>query len=292
LRAIRTYPSVTPIPAARPTADGLDRAGQALFGVVRYWSRRWVTQAGDAGRDRAHDILVLEAVDAASRRGPVTIGDVATEVGLDRSGASRMVSTVIERGHATKVASTADGRRVELAITPQGRRLLRSARRWQDQMFRRLVADWPAGDARRFARDLRHLAVQPLGPPDGGGPASVIVLDHTVVPAADKQASAGFFARLVGRRVAPAGPFAAVRVNDDLTLDFDDRHGVHPGHWAFLVDDTTFDHLLGTLGEMDADYGASPDAGWNRRVGEAGAGRRVYVLTPEHHTYEFFTARP
>ena len=43
---------------------------------------------------------------------------------------------------------------------------------------------------------------------------------------------------------------------------------------------------------MDADYGASAEAGWNRRVDEGGAGRRVHVRTPENHTYEFFTDRP
>ncbi|SFJ89224.1 hypothetical protein SAMN05216275_113190 [Streptosporangium canum] len=36
----------------------------------------------------------------------------------------------------------------------------------------------------------------------------------------------------------------AVSVNDDLTLDFDDRHRPQPGHYAFLIDDGTFDAVI------------------------------------------------
>jgi len=52
-----------------------------------------------------------------------------------------------------------------------------------------------------------------------------IVLDHTIVPARDNDASARFFARIFGLRYdGPAGHFAPVAVNDALTLDFDTRH--------------------------------------------------------------------
>ncbi|MEU7990073.1 hypothetical protein AB0B56_34935 [Streptosporangium canum] len=36
----------------------------------------------------------------------------------------------------------------------------------------------------------------------------------------------------------------AASVNDDLTLDFDDRHRPQPGHYAFLIDDDTFDAVI------------------------------------------------
>ena len=51
-----------------------------------------------------------------------------------------------------------------------------------------------------------------------------IMLDHTIVPAHDKEASARFFARIFGLRYeGPVSHFAPVRINDGLTLDFDDR---------------------------------------------------------------------
>jgi catechol 2,3-dioxygenase-like lactoylglutathione lyase family enzyme len=51
-----------------------------------------------------------------------------------------------------------------------------------------------------------------------------IRLDHTIVPAKDKAASAEFFAEIFGLKVKPGkGYFAQVQVNDTFTLDFADE---------------------------------------------------------------------
>ena len=51
-----------------------------------------------------------------------------------------------------------------------------------------------------------------------------IRLDHTIVPATDKDASAAFFADIFGLTVKPGqGHFAQVQVNESLTLDFADE---------------------------------------------------------------------
>ena len=52
----------------------------------------------------------------------------------------------------------------------------------------------------------------------------VITLNHTIVPAHDKEESARFFADILGLTYEDLpGHFAPVRVNDALTLDFDNR---------------------------------------------------------------------
>ena len=57
-----------------------------------------------------------------------------------------------------------------------------------------------------------------------------IVLDHTIVPARDKVASAKFFARIFGLEYkGPHSHFAPVQVNESLTLDFDERGGRQAG---------------------------------------------------------------
>jgi DNA-binding MarR family transcriptional regulator len=158
--------------------DSLDQAdigrgGPALFRLVRFWSRRW---AADAARDAAGDIvhvghvLVLEAIDAALGRGSAAIGDVAAELGLDRSNASRMLAGAVSAGLVTKTTSPDDARRTELRMTGDGRSLLAAARAWQQEQFTRMVAGWPAGDARRFAAYLQRLAAQSLNPPGQGEP--------------------------------------------------------------------------------------------------------------------------
>jgi catechol 2,3-dioxygenase-like lactoylglutathione lyase family enzyme len=83
-----------------------------------------------------------------------------------------------------------------------------------------------------------------------------IHLDHTIVPAKDKRASAEFFAEIFGLTVRPGdGYFAQVQVNDHLTLDFadepepwggpgfDPRIG-HSHHYAFHVSDPEFEGIF------------------------------------------------
>lgn len=120
-----------------------------------------------------------------------------------------------------------------------------------------------------------------------------IELNHMIVPVSDSQRAASFFADLVGVQASkPNGPFVGVSVNDHLTLDFDDRRGAAPGHYAFLVDDPTFDRVLGAAGRLGADYGSGPGAGWDRRINRLNEGRGVYIQDPDGHSYEFFTTVP
>jgi DNA-binding MarR family transcriptional regulator len=150
----------------RTDEEAMTGGGPALFRLVRFWSRRWAAgvtgDAGDVGgAGHIGHVLVLEAIDAAGRGGVAQIGDVAVELGLDRSNASRMLAAAVAAGLVTKTVSPQDARRTELAPTAAGVEMLAAARAWQEQTFRRLTADWPAADARRFASYLVRLAQQP-----------------------------------------------------------------------------------------------------------------------------------
>jgi catechol 2,3-dioxygenase-like lactoylglutathione lyase family enzyme len=119
-----------------------------------------------------------------------------------------------------------------------------------------------------------------------------IVLNHTIVPVADKQRGADFLAALLGVKAGqPAGPFAPVRINADLTFDFDDRLGARPGHYAFLVDDDTFDAALGFAQKSGLEWGSAPRA-VDYQINHLGGGRGVYVRDPDGIAYELFTAVP
>jgi DNA-binding MarR family transcriptional regulator len=140
--------------------------GPALFRLVRFWSRRWAADAARAGAgapDHVGHVLVLEAIDAALAAGSGAIGEVARQLGLDRSNASRMLAEAVAGGLVTKTASPHDARRTELGITAAGRELLAAARAWQDAAFARLVASWPPADARRLAGYLQRLAAESAG---------------------------------------------------------------------------------------------------------------------------------
>jgi DNA-binding MarR family transcriptional regulator len=161
---------------------GLAGGGPALFRLVRFWSRRWAAdaaragaaragaslagRAGAGGPDQVGHVLVLEAIDAALAAGSGAIGEVARQLGLDRSNASRMLAEAVAAGLVTKTVSPQDARRTQLGITPAGRELLAAARAWQDDAFARLVTGWPAADARRLAGYLQRLAAESADSPE------------------------------------------------------------------------------------------------------------------------------
>ena len=72
-----------------------------------------------------------------------------------------------------------------------------------------------------------------------------IQLDHTIVPAHDKEASARFFARIFGLSYhGPMSHFAPVRINDTLTIDFDNWEQFEHHHYAFKVSEAEFDGIF------------------------------------------------
>ncbi|GGT39784.1 MarR family winged helix-turn-helix transcriptional regulator [Nonomuraea spiralis] len=132
-------------------ADG----GPALFRLVRFWSRRWAGQAaGDLGQ--VQHVLVLEAVQCSG--GDADVGTVAHQLGLDHSGASRMVKEAVAAGHLVRETSEHDRRRAALRLTDSGNALLAAARQWQRHVFDDLTASWDEPDRERFGTYLSRLA--------------------------------------------------------------------------------------------------------------------------------------
>lgn len=117
-----------------------------------------------------------------------------------------------------------------------------------------------------------------------------IELDHTIVPAHGKVASAEFFARIFGLRYeGEASHFAPVRVNDRLTLDFDDADSFEPHHYAFKVSEAEFDRIFGRIRKEGIAYGSGPRSLDDMRINHRGGGRGVYFLDPNGHILEILT---
>lgn len=76
-------------------------SGQLLFSFVRHWSRRSAT--GDvATAEQGRLLLVLEAVASLIDRGrSATVNAVASEIGIDQSGASRLVKSAVDAGYVS-----------------------------------------------------------------------------------------------------------------------------------------------------------------------------------------------
>lgn len=134
--------------------------GPAVFQLIRFWSRRWVfTAADDLLDDRAQiqTILVLEAVSAATgSTKQASIPGIAAELGVDRSGASRMVRDAERDGYLRRNTIGNDRRRVLVELSTEGARLLEASRAWQQAQFDTLVHDWSQEDVAAFGRLLQR----------------------------------------------------------------------------------------------------------------------------------------
>lgn len=117
-----------------------------------------------------------------------------------------------------------------------------------------------------------------------------ITLNHTIVPAHDKEASARFFAEIMGLKYEGAmGHFAPVRVNETLTMDFDNRDEFISNHYAFKVDDETFDAALSRIQAAGLRYGSQPAAQDNMELNSRRGGRGFYFKDPNGHSLELLT---
>ena len=119
-----------------------------------------------------------------------------------------------------------------------------------------------------------------------------IYLDHTIVPARDRRASAELIAAIldVPWSERGIGPFCPVFVNDGLTLDFDQVDGTpHVQHYCFRVDEATFDAIVGRLRERGIEFRSSPHGPVDMRVNTQHGGRIVYWSQPDGHVWEALT---
>lgn len=116
-------------------------------------------------------------------------------------------------------------------------------------------------------------------------------LNHTIVHARDKRASAQFLADILG--LAPPmtyGPFVVVQVDNGVSLDYaDDQGAPHPQHYAFLVSEPEFDQIHARILERGLDYWADPFHHQPGQINTNDGGRGLYWDDPDGHVLEIIT---
>lgn len=118
-----------------------------------------------------------------------------------------------------------------------------------------------------------------------------VQLNHTIVHSRDKAASAAFYCAILGLAdPVPFGPFLAVTLSNDVTLDFADAADTPATqHYAFLVGEGDFDAIFDRIQRRGLGYYAGPG---HRRPGEHNTddgGRGVYWDDPDGHSLEIIT---
>jgi catechol 2,3-dioxygenase-like lactoylglutathione lyase family enzyme len=120
-----------------------------------------------------------------------------------------------------------------------------------------------------------------------------VQLNHIIIPAHDKHASAKFLADILGVSVSqPSGPFVPVVLSNAVTLDYMNRKDFHSHHCAFLVDDEEFDAAFARIRDGGITYYAGPGREQPGEVNHRWGGRGVYFDDPNGHSMEIFTRVP
>ena len=117
-----------------------------------------------------------------------------------------------------------------------------------------------------------------------------IKLNHTIVPSKDKLTSARFFATIFGLTFdGEQGHFAPIKVNPDLTLDFDNRDKFEPHHYAFQVSECEFEAIFQRIKDQGILYGSGPFTQADMQINRRNGGRGVYFRDPDGHVLELLT---
>ncbi|MET7304491.1 MarR family winged helix-turn-helix transcriptional regulator [Embleya sp. NPDC005575] len=109
--------------------------------------RRTSSSRGDLTRN-----MILNIV--ADAPGEMTVGGIATEMGVTQPVASRSIAALITAGLLRRAASQADGRRTVLELTDTGEAERRRYATGQSKTFTHITAAWDPAERRQFAQYL------------------------------------------------------------------------------------------------------------------------------------------
>jgi catechol 2,3-dioxygenase-like lactoylglutathione lyase family enzyme len=116
-----------------------------------------------------------------------------------------------------------------------------------------------------------------------------VQLNHTIVPAQDKGASATFLAEILGlESPTPFGPFVCVETANGVSLDYLHQDGpIASAHYAFLVSEEDFDAIFARIADRKLQFWADP--GHTRPGVINDHGRGFYFEDPSGHNLEVLT---
>jgi len=120
-----------------------------------------------------------------------------------------------------------------------------------------------------------------------------IELNHTIVRARDKHASATFLAGILDIDVQPQwGPFLPVELGNGVGLEYLEvgDQPVQPQHYAFLVSDDVFDSAFARIRADGLAHWADPFHEHPDRINHDHGGRGVYFDDPDGHSMELLTS--
>jgi catechol 2,3-dioxygenase-like lactoylglutathione lyase family enzyme len=118
-----------------------------------------------------------------------------------------------------------------------------------------------------------------------------VKLNHTIVHARDKRASADFYAEVFGfGPPKPFGPFLDVETANEVTLAIlETDEEIQVQHYAFLVSEAEFDQVFARVKARGLKHWADPGRSQEGRINRHDGGRGVYFEDPAGNLLEIIT---
>ena len=119
-----------------------------------------------------------------------------------------------------------------------------------------------------------------------------VSFNHSILAARDHLESAQFLAEILGLDDPTTwGPFAIVALDGGVTILFAEPpvEDIQMQHYAFLVDDDTFDEVLARVQARGLTYTADPNPSRPGQINTNNGGRGFYFFDPAGHGFEVLT---
>src|SRR5690606_16903921 len=102
-------------------------------------------------------LRALHVVHAGLEGSRPSVADVAEALSIDPSTASRLVQQSVNAGYVSRLPDANDKRRCSLALTDEGREILRRAREVRRDWLRDVTRDWSDDEVALLAQLLHRL---------------------------------------------------------------------------------------------------------------------------------------
>ncbi len=145
------------LPGAAPTPGDLDNDLVDAFIAA---SRALVAVAARSLADIGEEVTLPQyrALVVLHSKGSQRAADLAVELGVNRSTASRMIERLVRKGLVHRARTAADRRTLRVAITGAGRRVVAEVTERRRVEVARILAQMPTGGRKPLADALRAFA--------------------------------------------------------------------------------------------------------------------------------------
>jgi MarR family transcriptional regulator, 2-MHQ and catechol-resistance regulon repressor len=170
IRATTTLPILERRLEAHLLEDG--RALAAAMGeLVR------VVQFRDRDRACCYDVSVSQcyALKSIQQAGRATVNDLAAQLYLDKSTASRLAQSLVEKGYVRREADPEDGRVVNLVVTSEGAALCAAIEAGEAREYAELLAEFDPAVRSEMNRLVRRLGACFASSVDASGGSCCVV---------------------------------------------------------------------------------------------------------------------